>query len=179
RRRALSHGPAIRVEAKPGPLLRPARGRQSYPTNALPHRKVEMLWPHARFRRARNVDLQERVAAARRETPESDAWLKLLEAALGESEDGAVWDAAVPEPAAERPVKAPVLSHAHITLNGRAARRGRVHRPRAQAPAALRPLRCRMGDSPAALRVLRRDASRQPRLPDARGGRADAQDRGL
>jgi len=82
-----------------------------------------MLWPHARFRRARNVDLQERVAAARRETPESDAWLKLLEAALGESEDGAVWDAAVPEPAAERPVKAPVLSHAHITLNGRAARR--------------------------------------------------------
>ena len=81
-----------------------------------------MLWPHARIRRARNVELQERVAAVRRETPESDAWLTLLEAALGESEDG-VWEAAVPSPAAERPVKAPALSHAQITVDGRAARR--------------------------------------------------------
>src|SRR5207237_5923734 len=83
----------------------------------------ESVWPDARFRRARNVDVHGQVASAPRETPESAACLKLLEAALGESEDGAVWDAAVPEPAAERPVKAPVLSHAHITLNGRAARR--------------------------------------------------------
>ncbi|PYP48941.1 MAG: hypothetical protein DMD45_16550 [Gemmatimonadetes bacterium] len=88
----------------------------------MPHREGEMLWPHARIRRARNVELQERVAAVRRETPESDAWLTLLEAALGESEDG-VWEAAVPSPAAERPVKAPALSHAQITVDGRAARR--------------------------------------------------------
>jgi FdhE protein len=81
-----------------------------------------MLWPHARIRRARNVELQERVAVARRETPESEAWLGLLEAALGESEDGATWEAAVPTPAAERPIKAPVLSHAQITVDGRAAR---------------------------------------------------------
>ncbi len=59
---------------------------------------------------------------ARRDTPESEAWLGLLEAALGESEDGAMWEAAVPTPAAQRPIKAPVLSHAQITVDGRAAR---------------------------------------------------------
>ncbi len=81
-----------------------------------------MLWPHAGIRRPRNLELEERLAAARRDTPESEAWLRLLEAALGESEDG-VWEAAVPSPAAERPVKAPALSHAQITVDGRAARR--------------------------------------------------------
>jgi FdhE protein len=83
-----------------------------------------MLWPHARIRHARNVELQERVAVARRTAPESEAWLRLLEAALGESEDGATWEAAVPPPApaAKRPVKAPLLSHAEITVDGRAAR---------------------------------------------------------
>jgi len=81
-----------------------------------------MLWPHARIRPARNVELLERVAAVRRATPESDAWLTLLEAALAESEDGAVWEAAVPSPAAERPVKAPLLSHTRITLDARATR---------------------------------------------------------
>src|SRR5437870_5534079 len=80
-----------------------------------------MHWPNARIRRARNVELQGRVAVARRDNPESEAWLGLLEAALGESEDGAMWEAAVPT-AAERPIKAPVLSHAQITLDGRAAR---------------------------------------------------------
>jgi len=58
---------------------------------------------------------------ARRDNPESEAWLGSLEAALGESENGAMWEAAVPT-AAERPIKAPVLSHAQITLDGRAAR---------------------------------------------------------
>ena len=81
-----------------------------------------MLWPHARIRPARNVELLERVAAVRRATPESDAWLTLLEAALAESEDGAVWEAAVPSPAAERPVKAPLLAHTRITLDARATR---------------------------------------------------------
>jgi FdhE protein len=81
-----------------------------------------MHWPNARIRRARNVAIQERVAVARRETPESEPWLGLLEAALGESENGATWVAAVPAPVAERPVKAPVLSHTQITLDGRAAR---------------------------------------------------------
>lgn len=58
----------------------------------------------------------------RRENPESEAWLGLLETALGESEDGAEWESAVPQPLAHRPVKAPVLSHAHIPVSGRATR---------------------------------------------------------
>ena len=83
-----------------------------------------MHWPHARIRRARNVEIQERVAAARRDNPESETWLGLLEAALGENENGAVWEAAVPtpRPAADRPVKAPLLSHVTMTVDGRAAR---------------------------------------------------------
>jgi len=81
-----------------------------------------MLWPNARIRHPRNVEIQQRVAGARRDNPESEPWLGLLEAALGETEDGALWEAAVPTPAAERPVKAPVLSHAQITVDGRAAR---------------------------------------------------------
>ena len=81
-----------------------------------------MLWPHARLRRARNVELQQRVAEARRDSPESEAWLGLLEAALGESGDVATWDAAVPRPAADRPVKAPLLARTRIVLDGRAAR---------------------------------------------------------
>ena len=81
-----------------------------------------MLWPHARIRRPRNVEIQERVAAVRRDHPESEAWLSLLEAALGESETGVTWSAAVPTPASERPIKAPVLSHNEITVDARAAR---------------------------------------------------------
>lgn len=81
-----------------------------------------MLWTHARLRRPRNLEVQERVAQARRDAPESEAWLGLLEAALGESEDGAVWKAAVPKPAADRPVTAPLLSRAQINLDGGAAR---------------------------------------------------------
>ncbi len=83
-----------------------------------------MHWPHARIRRARNLETQERVAAARRDNPESEQWLGLLEAALGENENGAVWEAAVPSPrpAAERPVKAPLLSDVQMTVDGRAAR---------------------------------------------------------
>ena len=81
-----------------------------------------MLWPHARLRRPRNVELQTLVADARRERPESEAWLGLLESALGESEGGAVWEAAVPQAAADRPVKAPLLFRAKLTVDGRAAR---------------------------------------------------------
>jgi FdhE protein len=77
-----------------------------------------MLWPIARPRRARNVELQQRVAQTRRDHPESEAWLALLESALTEGEDGgARWDAAVPEPALDHRVKAPLLSHTRITLD--------------------------------------------------------------
>jgi FdhE protein len=81
-----------------------------------------MLWPSARLRRARNVELQQRVAQTRRDHPESEAWLGLLEAALSESEEGG-WDTAVPEPATDHLAKAPLLSHTRITLEGRVGRR--------------------------------------------------------
>jgi len=81
-----------------------------------------MLWSNARIRHARNVAVLERVASVRRDNPESEAWLGLLDAALGESENSATWDAAVPTAAAGRPVKAPVLSHAEITIDAAAAR---------------------------------------------------------
>jgi FdhE protein len=83
-----------------------------------------MLWPDAGLRRARNVEIQNRVADARRRHPESEAWLQLLEAALAEGEDGTTWEAAVPAaPAPDRPVKAPLLYHAHIAVDERATRR--------------------------------------------------------
>ncbi len=82
-----------------------------------------MLWPDAGLRRPRNVEIQTRVADARRWHPESEAWLALLEAALAESENGSAWEAAVPQPAPDRPVKAPLLHSAHIKVDARAARR--------------------------------------------------------
>jgi FdhE protein len=82
-----------------------------------------MLWPPARFGRARNLEIEARLAEARRSNPEAEAWLALLQAALDQGEDGAVWDAAVPTMAAERPVKAPLLSHARVAVDARAVRR--------------------------------------------------------
>ncbi len=81
-----------------------------------------MLWPHARFRRPRNVERQQRVAEARRASPESERWLALLDAALSESDHSALWESAVPEPAGNRPVKAPLLARAEIAVDGRAMR---------------------------------------------------------
>jgi len=81
-----------------------------------------MLWPPARLRRTRNVELQERLAQARRDNPEAEAWLGLLEAALDESENAAGWEAAVPQLAADRPVKTPLLYRARLTVDGRAVR---------------------------------------------------------
>lgn len=84
-----------------------------------------MLWPNARVRRTRNLELQQQIAEARRRSPESEPWLGLLEAAIGDGENGAVWEAAVPQlsPAADRAVKAPLLVRAHITVDQRSARR--------------------------------------------------------
>src|SRR5438034_702178 len=81
-----------------------------------------MLWPKARLRRPRDLETQQRVAEARREHPEAEPWLAWLEAALGECEDGVKWEAGLPAPAADRPVKAPLLCRTEITLDERAAR---------------------------------------------------------
>ncbi len=82
-----------------------------------------MLWSPAKLRRPRNVDVQQRVAEARRDHPEAEAWLELLEAALAESEDEgkAAWDAVVPAPPADRPANAPFLFRAQFAVNRRAA----------------------------------------------------------
>ena len=82
-----------------------------------------MLWTPARLRRTRNVAVQERLAEARRDNPEAEAWLGLLAAALDESENGTRWEAAVPKVAADHPVKAPLLARAQVTVPGRATRK--------------------------------------------------------
>jgi FdhE protein len=81
-----------------------------------------MLWPHAGLRQPRNVELERQVALARREHPESAPWIGLLEAALGESDGGARWDAVALTPAADRPVKAPLLAQVEITVPARLVR---------------------------------------------------------
>src|SRR5712692_8978338 len=75
-----------------------------------------MLWPHAGLRQPRNVELERQVALARRDHPESAPWIRLLEAALGESDAGERWDAVAPTPAPDRPVKAPLLAPPDITI---------------------------------------------------------------
>ena len=86
-----------------------------------------MLWPHAGRRHARNVEIEQRVAAARRDNPEAEGWLRLLESALAESADGPAWGTAALPPSGDRPVKAPLLSRARISIEARAARKW-VHR---------------------------------------------------
>src|SRR5204863_5537202 len=110
---------ARRRSGQPRSRGRAARRREDVLPHALPHRKGEMLWTSARLRRPRDVEIQERVAAARRHAPESEAWLGLLEAALAESEAGDV--STSPRLAAERPIKAPLLARATVTVDERAA----------------------------------------------------------
>src|SRR5436189_15551 len=107
---------------QPRPPRPTARGRDDVLPDSLPHRESAMLWPLARPRRTRNVAVQERLAQARRDNPEAEAWLGLLEAALDESEDGARWEAALPSVAADRPVKAPLLCRAQVRVDGRTVR---------------------------------------------------------
>ncbi len=80
-----------------------------------------MLWPPTR-RRHVSADTRQRLADVRRANPESDRWLTLLEAALGESDDGGAWHA-VPTLAAGRPARAPLLHGAEITVHRGVVRR--------------------------------------------------------
>jgi FdhE protein len=82
-----------------------------------------MLWPRAGRRHVANTQLEQRLAEVREQNPESERWLALVAAALAESEAGAAWDATVPTPAAGRPVRAPILHQARITVDRRAVRR--------------------------------------------------------
>lgn len=75
-----------------------------------------MLWPHARRQPARNVALEERLADARRSSPESRVWLELVDAALHESEDGGCWAGAALEIRGDPLVKAPLLARSEIAV---------------------------------------------------------------
>ena len=81
-----------------------------------------MLWRRD-VRHLANAELQKRLALVRRQSAESEAWLDLLELALGESRDGAGWQDAAPTPPPERPAKTPLLFRAHLTVDRRTARR--------------------------------------------------------
>src|SRR2546429_5255547 len=85
-----------------------------------------MFWRRD-VRHLANAELQKRLVEVRRQSAESEAWLDLLELALGESRDGAGWRDAAPTPPPERPVKTPLLFRAHLTVDRRTARRY-VHR---------------------------------------------------
>src|SRR6266536_833752 len=85
-----------------------------------------MFWRRD-VRHLANAELQKRLVEVRRQSAESEAWLDLLELALGESRDGAGWQNAAPTPPPERPVKTPLLFRAHLTVDRRTTRRY-VHR---------------------------------------------------
>src|SRR5256885_720460 len=85
-----------------------------------------MFWRRD-VRHLANAELQKRLVEARRQSAESEAWLDLLELALGESRDGVGWRDAAPAPPPQRPVKTPLLFRGHLTVNRRPPRRY-VHR---------------------------------------------------
>src|SRR3989442_4021682 len=82
-----------------------------------------MLWPNARLRPIENAELQQRLADACRQRPEAAGWLGLVEAALRESTRSKVWPAAVPRPAKDRTVRAPLLDRSRIRIDDRAVTR--------------------------------------------------------
>src|SRR3989442_13228665 len=81
-----------------------------------------MLWPLAR-RRHVAAEQAQRLADVRQKNPESETWLALVEAALGESQDAPAWDAAVRANVPGRPARAPLLPAAEVGIDGRSARR--------------------------------------------------------
>ena len=81
-----------------------------------------MFWPTARPRRL-DAEVEKRLALARRNNPESETWLTLVEAALAETADVGRWRAAIPAPAEGRPARAPLLHGTEIAVDGRAVRR--------------------------------------------------------
>ena len=81
-----------------------------------------MLWP-ASGRRHLAAEQAQRLADVRQKRPESETWLALVEAALGETQDATTWDVVVPARVNGRPAHAPLLHGAELGVNGRAARR--------------------------------------------------------
>ncbi len=82
-----------------------------------------MLWPLTRRRHvAPNPQLAQRASEVRKQNPESERWLVLVEAAFAEAASDEAWADAVLT-VAERPVRAPILHEAQITVHRRSLHR--------------------------------------------------------
>jgi FdhE protein len=82
-----------------------------------------MLWPLAQRRHVTDSRFAERVAAVRRENPESERWLALVEAAVAEAGSGEAWGDALLTIAADQPARAPILHGARIAVRRRVLHR--------------------------------------------------------
>ncbi|HET8712153.1 MAG TPA: formate dehydrogenase accessory protein FdhE [Gemmatimonadales bacterium] len=82
-----------------------------------------MLWPLTQRRHVANPQLAHRIAEVRRESPESERWLALVEAAFAEAGSGEAWADAVLTISADQPAPAPILHGARIGVRRRALHR--------------------------------------------------------
>jgi FdhE protein len=82
-----------------------------------------MLWPLTRRRHVTNAQLAQRISEVRKQNPESERWLGLVEAAFAESGSDEAWGDAVLTISEERPVRAPILHQSQIAVRRRALHR--------------------------------------------------------
>ena len=82
-----------------------------------------MLWPLTKRRHVANPQLAQRIDQVRGQNPESERWLGLVEAGFAEAQAGEAWANAAVGIAPDRPVRAPLLHHARITVRGRVLHR--------------------------------------------------------
>lgn len=82
-----------------------------------------MLWPLTRRRHVTNAQLAQRISEVRKQNPESERWLGLVEAAFAESGSDGAWGDAVLRISEERPVRAPILHQSQIAVRRRALHR--------------------------------------------------------
>jgi FdhE protein len=82
-----------------------------------------MLWPLTRRRHVTNPQLAQRVSEVRKQNPESERWLGLVEAAFAESGSDGAWGDAVLTISEDRPVRAPILHQSQIAVRRRALHR--------------------------------------------------------
>lgn len=82
-----------------------------------------MLWPLAKRRHVTNPQLSQRSALIRQQNPESERWLRLVEAAFAEADESEAWADAELTVASERPVHAPLLHQSQIAVRQRALHR--------------------------------------------------------
>lgn len=81
-----------------------------------------MLWPLAKQRHVADPQFAHRVAELRRQNPESERWLALVEAAFAEAGSDEAWAGALLTIAADPPPRAPILHQARIGVRRRTLR---------------------------------------------------------